>query len=84
MSELALKLQFAKLLLKTPTEPFKAALALFPDNRNRALRVANEWPCDLEVIAAKEDAVEEVGEMAFLPTKAEACRKIWDNQTGTR
>jgi len=77
MNELALKIAFATLLLKTPDNPFKAACDLFPNNTNRALRVANEWPYDAEVIAAKSTALEEAGELAFLPTKAEACRKIW-------
>lgn len=44
------KAAFAALLLKEP-QPFKAALLLFPENTNRALRVAHEWPTDPEVQA---------------------------------
>jgi len=84
MSEEELKAEFARLLLRTPEDPFKAALMLFPDNTSRALRVANEWPADPEVIAAQAAIVEDEGEMSFLPTKADLARSIWSRMQGDR
>ena len=78
MSEHELKKQFAKQLLRFPKEPFKAALLVFPTNTNRALKVANEWTLDPEVIDLKDQLIEELGEEAFLPSKAEFARKVWD------
>ena len=77
-NEEELKAEFARLLLQTPDDPFKAALALFPENTNRALRVANEWPRDLAVVEARKELVEDEGEDAFLPGKAHLARSIWD------
>lgn len=78
------KAAFAVLLLKTPNEPFKAAIALFPDNTPRALWVANHWVADPEVLAAIEAIKADKGEMAFLPTKAELAKDIWDRMQGKR
>lgn len=52
MTEAEEKTAFAALLIKNPTDPFKAALELFPENTNRALRIAHEWPKDPEVLSA--------------------------------
>jgi len=84
MSDEELKAEFARLLLKSPSDPFKAALMLFPDNTNRALRVANDWPADPEVMAAQAALLEEDGELSFLPTKADFARKIWDKMDEER
>lgn len=71
MDESELKVEFAKLLLKEPTDPFVVALKLFPENVNRALKVAVEWPGDSEVKAAQEKLLSEVeDEFSLLPTKA--------------
>ncbi len=77
-TEAKLKIKFARLLLKTPNEPFKAALGVFPNNTNMALRVANEWPFDDAVVKFKDEIVEDVGEMSFLPTKVDLARLIWN------
>lgn len=76
------KATYAGLLLKE-RDPFKAALALFPNNTNRALWVANHWPNDPEVIEAKAALVQEGGNMSFLPDKAELARDIWERMQGT-
>lgn len=78
------KAAFAALLLKTPTEPFKAALALFPDNTSRALWVANHWVADAEVLAAIKRLKEEMGEFAGLADKSELARDIWQRMQGTQ
>ena len=82
--EKQLKAAFARLLLKNPDDPFKAALAVFPDNTSRALRVANEWPGDSEVLNFQAELIEEDGELSFLPTKADLARNIWDKMQSDR
>lgn len=47
--ELKLKEAFAQLLARTPAEPFVAGLALFPNDTNRALWAAYNWPNDEDV-----------------------------------
>lgn len=76
--EIEYKKRFAKEFLKTPSDPFKAALVVFPNNTARALRVANEWPNDPEVLSIKAEVLEDVGEMNLLPSKADLARSIWD------
>lgn len=48
--EQKLKSAFAAELLKTPSDPFKAALAVFGVDTGRALRAAHEWFKDPFVI----------------------------------
>lgn len=80
MTEAEEKGKFAELLLKHPNDPFKAALILFPDNTNRALMVASQWPFDSEVIAARN----ELNEDDFLPSKADLARSIWERMQNER
>ena len=77
--ETAKKLEFAVELLRSPAEPFKAALAVYPEDTNKALKVANQWTSDPLVIAEVKRLKDEEGELSFLPTKAELARQIWDN-----
>ena len=78
MNEAEAKGNFARLLLKEPGNPFAVALKVFPGDTKKALRVANEWPSDPEVLALQESATETEGELAFLPTKAKLAREVWD------
>jgi hypothetical protein len=78
MDERDAKAKFARLLLKEPSDPFVIALKVFPSDTKKALRVANEWPADPEVLSLQEKAEEEEGELAFLPTKGQLCRGIWE------
>jgi hypothetical protein len=71
------KEEFVRFLLETPDDPFKAALALHPDDVGRALRIAHEWPQDKEVRASMRARMSEGEEEDFLPTKAELARKVW-------
>lgn len=73
------KLAFAVELLRSPAEPFKAALAVFPNNTNKALKVANQWTADPVVMAEVQRLKDEVGELSFLPSKAELAKKLWDS-----
>lgn len=77
------KAAYAALLLKG-TDPFEAALKLFPDNTNRALRIAHEWPRDPAVKACCEKMSEGDGELAFLPNKAALARDVWDRMKGAK
>jgi hypothetical protein len=78
MTEFDLKKEFARYLLENPNDPFKAALLVFPDDNGIALRIANEWPLDKEVIAIKKELIAEEGELAFLPSKAKHAKQVWD------
>ena len=74
-----LKQAFAMLLLKTPSDPFKAALSLFPNNTNRALWIAQNWPADILVLKSQREIIDEDdGELSFLPTKADFLGLVWD------
>lgn len=77
-NETELKQQFARELLKTPTEPFKVAARIFGDDTGRALQVSHRWPHDPEVLGYMAAAVDEMGDLHFLPTKAEAARAAWE------
>ena len=61
MDERDAKAKFARLLLKEPGDPFAVALRVFPDDTKKALRVANEWPADPEVLDLQEKAEEDEG-----------------------
>jgi len=68
---------FAESLLKNPSQPFEIALKLFGSDTAGALRAAQEWPGDLQVIEHQKTLIEQEGEEAFLPTKSEALRLAW-------
>lgn len=76
-----LKLKFAAALLRFPGDAFKAALDIFGTDTGRALYAASHWLQDPVVLAEKERIVEDGGEMALLPTKADLARKVWEMAT---
>lgn len=78
MNETEAKEKFARLLLKEPSDPFAIAIKVFPDDTKKALRIANEWPSDPEILAMQEKLTEEEGELAFLPTKGQLAREVWN------
>ncbi len=80
MSELEDKQKFVEFWLTMPKDPFKAALEIFPENTNRALRIAAEWPKDPEVLEIKEKLLSNAkeGELSFLPSKTEWAREVWN------
>lgn len=63
--------------METPDDPFKAALALYPDDTPTALRIAHEWPKDRAVMSALRARIQDTDEEDYLPTKAELARKVW-------
>lgn len=78
MNEIDLKKEFAECLLKYPNDPFKAALEVFPDDNGIALKMANEWPIDKEVLAFKKELLKDRDPLDFVPQKAELAMKIWN------
>lgn len=78
---LARKQLFAEKLLQNPGDPFSIALRLFSDT-GEALRVANEWPADLEVIEYQQYLLETHGKSAFLPDQDDTARLAHDMATG--
>lgn len=77
MTENEQKALFALELLKTPDNPFRAASVVFPDDKGRALEVMRAWQHDPVVTAARDKALAELGELHFLPGKADAARRAW-------
>lgn len=78
------KTAFAVELLKSPADPFRAALAVFASNTNRALWVANHWPNDSFVKEEMQRLKEESGELSFLPSKADLARSLWERAHSER
>lgn len=73
-----LKRKFAAALLRNPGKPFEAGVEVFGTDTGSALRAASVWIHDPIVVAERDRLTEEEGEMAFLPSKADLARKIYD------
>ena len=83
-SEIKQKDDFAAEWIRS-NDPFKAAIVVFgPDNAGRALQASVEWTRDAYVIAKRAELLEEVGEEAFLPTKADLARKVLEVHENSR
>lgn len=67
---------FAELLLKD-SNAFRCALAIYPDDTSKALRIANEWVKDPVVLQIQKELIENDGEMAYVATKAEQAKLAW-------
>jgi hypothetical protein len=81
MTEAEEKKEFAALLIRE-VDPFKVGNILFPENINRALKVANFWPNDPEVKAEIAKLKKESGGIACLPDKTDLARDIWVKMQG--
>jgi len=75
-NEQKLKALFAHELLKTPDEPFQAALRIEP-NTGLALQMVHEWTKDAFVLEEKERLLSENGAKAFLPSKEDYARNVY-------
>jgi hypothetical protein len=88
-TEVEYKTQFAYELLKANIPPndtinaFKVALEMFPGDTALALQVSQEWTRDSFVKAERERFADELGDLAFLPSKADLARAIWDKANAT-
>lgn len=79
--EKELKKQYAMELLRNPTDPYKAALALFPNSPQKALAIFTNWREDPEIDELKKELVETFGDIGVLPTKAQVALKIYEVAT---
>lgn len=77
-TELEQKRRFAVELLKDPNDPFRAALVVFGENTGLALQASSRWPSDPDVLRFTEGAIEDMGDMHFLPSKADLARLAWN------
>lgn len=79
MDEQQLKAAFAAFLLDNPSEPFAAALKLFPAEKDRgeACRVTFAWPKDPEVILEMERLKKDGVTNKNIPTKEEVIEQLW-------
>lgn len=80
--EKAMKTAFAAALLKEPNNPFKAAMSVIgdddPGNTADAAFMATHWPKEKYVMEEMQRLQSKEGELAFLPSKADLARKIWE------
>lgn len=73
-----LKDAFANALLRTPHDPFAAALQLFGNDTMKALQVSKAWVSDIYVLAKQAELLEQYGEDEFLPSKAMLARRVFE------
>jgi len=71
------KKAFAKALLFSPDDAYKAAKQVVLDNPGRALWIAQFWLSDPVVLQEQQDLIKLHGELYFLPNKAQTARKAW-------
>lgn len=71
MDDLAQKEAFGIALAMCPTDPFKAAIAVFGDDSGGALRASQKWLKDPVVLASKLKFIQDNGAKSDLPTKEE-------------
>lgn len=78
-----MKRAFAQEYLKNQTteHAFAVACSLFADDTGMALKASTRWPNDPEVKKYMTEAVEELGDLHFLPTKAELAREAYKMAT---
>lgn len=75
---LAKKEQFAALYLREP-EAFKVAMIVYPNDTGKALRIANEWVTDPEVVTLMKSLQDGAEEFAYHPTKEQFARTLLKN-----
>lgn len=78
VSETILKDLYAAALLRTPDDPYGAAIKLFGDNPIKAIEVSQKWPFDFYVLTKQSELLAELGEDEFLPGKAALARRVLD------
>lgn len=74
--EQRLKRKFAEAWLRNPTNAYAAALSVTKNDTFLAIRLADAWVWDDEVVAIKEELIAEHGEEHFLPTKCQMVRQV--------
>lgn len=74
---LAMKTKFAEASLRHPTQPFKAAMMVFPQHIQAAMFVSQEWLHDEFVLAEKDRLLAEHGPDHYLPSKYELAHEVY-------
>ncbi len=81
MNEREGKREFARLLLQYPGDPRRCAIILCAAvgiiDTNQITSIATRWVNDPDVIADRQEMLDEQGEDAFLPSRADVARKLW-------
>lgn len=73
------KADFARALLRDPTRALAAARTVFGDNDlGSAIEAARDWPSDPYVKAKQKELLKEFGPDAFLPTKQDLARDVYE------
>ena len=74
------KRRYAEALLHDPSDPHRAAFRLFEGDPVKALQIA-EIAESQEIKNLQNELIngEDEGELAFIPSKAEYLRALWDN-----
>lgn len=67
---------FARELLRSPDQPFDAALRVFPHDPAMAIQVSASWPFDPEIKAMQQYLLETEGVETYLPTKEQTAAEI--------
>lgn len=77
---------FADAWLRCLSDPFRAAMSVFPAHSQLALEASRFWPLDPEVLAFQTELIAENGEDAYLPSKAAMVQRamsIADDQSAS-
>lgn len=80
-NEKEIKTVYALKLLEV-SDPFVAALALFPDNTEKALFIASQW-AGLPEIKEIQSGILSKDEFAGVPTRSGLAKDIWDKMQGS-
>lgn len=78
------KTLYAQLFIKHAEDAFKAGLELHPNNVNRALQIACEFPKDNYVKELILKYKNEGKDLDYLPGKGQLAKAIWDKMQNTR
>lgn len=79
MTEHEQKLAFARAWLMTPDDPWKAGVSVVGNaNVQLLLVIASQWTIDGVVLAERKRILDKEGALAFLPSKADHARELWN------
>lgn len=70
--------EFLKSTTKSMEDAFRITCTLFGADTRAAMEAAREWPHDPEVIGYTNELVSELGDLHFLPTKADLAMLVWN------
>lgn len=79
---IAAKTLYAAELLRTPHDPFKAALKVFPHHMQACLWVMQAWVHDEFVLSEQRRLIEHFGPDHFLPTMQDLAHHVYATAVG--